>query len=100
MRSLLDAMTDAPAFVRNGRLDILAANQLGRPLYAPAFDSPARPVNVARFCFLHPRAPTAPLPAPRAATPYACSPAGPQPAHPPTLRQTSAERRPANHLVR
>ncbi|WP_422773362.1 helix-turn-helix transcriptional regulator [Plantactinospora sp. WMMC1484] len=56
VQSLLDAMTDAAAFVRNGRLDILAANQLGRALYAPAFDTPDRPVNLARFCFLDPRA--------------------------------------------
>ena len=56
VRSLLDAMTDAPAFVRNGRLDILAANPLGEALYAPAFDTPDRPVNLARFCFLDPRA--------------------------------------------
>jgi transcriptional regulator with XRE-family HTH domain len=56
VQSLLDAMTDAPAFVRNGRLDILASNRLGRALYAPAFDTPDRPVNLARFCFLDPRA--------------------------------------------
>jgi transcriptional regulator with XRE-family HTH domain len=56
VKSLLDAMTDAPAFVRNGRLDILAANQLGQALYAPAFDTPDRPVNLARFCLLDPRA--------------------------------------------
>ncbi|MET7706441.1 helix-turn-helix transcriptional regulator [Micromonospora sp. NPDC005413] len=56
VQGLLDAMTEAPAFVRNGRLDILAANQLGRALYAPAFDSPDRPVNLARFCFLDRRA--------------------------------------------
>jgi transcriptional regulator with XRE-family HTH domain len=56
VRSLLDAMTDAPAFVRNGRLDILAVNPLGQALYAPAFASPARPVNLARFCFLDPAA--------------------------------------------
>jgi transcriptional regulator with XRE-family HTH domain len=56
VKSLLDAMTDAPAFVRNGRLDILAANRLGQALYAPAFDTPDRPVNLARFCFLDPRA--------------------------------------------
>jgi transcriptional regulator with XRE-family HTH domain len=56
VRSLLDAMSDAPAFVRNGRLDILAANQLGEALYAPAFDTPDRPVNLARFCFLDSRA--------------------------------------------
>jgi transcriptional regulator with XRE-family HTH domain len=56
VKSLLDAMTDAPALVRNGRLDILAANRLGQALYAPAFDTPDRPVNLARFCFLDPRA--------------------------------------------
>jgi hypothetical protein len=56
VRSLLDAMTDAPAFIRNGRLDILAVNRLGQALYAYAFDSPHRPVNLARFCFLDPRA--------------------------------------------
>jgi transcriptional regulator with XRE-family HTH domain len=53
---LLDAMTEAPAFVRNGRLDILSANRLARALYSPAFDSPDRPVNLARFAFLHPAA--------------------------------------------
>jgi transcriptional regulator with XRE-family HTH domain len=56
IQQLLDAMADSPAFVRNGRLDILAANALGRALYAPAFDTPARPANLARFCFLDPRA--------------------------------------------
>jgi transcriptional regulator with XRE-family HTH domain len=53
---LLDAMTDAPAFVRNGRLDILAANRLAETLYSPAFDTAGRPVNLARFCFLDRRA--------------------------------------------
>jgi transcriptional regulator with XRE-family HTH domain len=56
VKSLLDAMTDAPAFVRNGRLDVLAVNRLGEALYAPAFGTPNRPVNLARFCFLDPRA--------------------------------------------
>ncbi|MGW3286330.1 helix-turn-helix transcriptional regulator [Streptomyces sp. NPDC001002] len=55
---LLDSMTDVPAYVRNARFDILAANTLGRALYAPVFDSPlfARrgPVNSARFMFLDP----------------------------------------------
>jgi MmyB-like transcription regulator ligand binding domain len=46
VQRLLDAMTDAPAFVRNGRLDILAANRLAQALYAPAFDTPTRPVNL------------------------------------------------------
>ncbi|WIM92777.1 hypothetical protein ACTOB_004732 [Actinoplanes oblitus] len=56
MQSLLDAMTDAPAFVRNGRLDILAVNALGQALYSPAYAAAARPVNLARFCFLDPAA--------------------------------------------
>jgi transcriptional regulator with XRE-family HTH domain len=56
VQSLLDAMTDAPAFVRNGHLDILAANRLSRALYSPAFAGPGRPVNLARFCFLDPAA--------------------------------------------
>jgi transcriptional regulator with XRE-family HTH domain len=53
---ILDSMTDTPAFVRNGRLDILAVNTLGRALYSPAFTTPGRPVNLARFRFLDPAA--------------------------------------------
>lgn len=56
MQRILDAMTGAPAFVRNGRLDVLAPNTLGRALYAPMYDDPARPVNMARFLFLGRRA--------------------------------------------
>jgi transcriptional regulator with XRE-family HTH domain len=52
LQHLLDAMTAAPAFVRNGRLDVLAVNALGRALYAPAFPGRPEPVNLARFCFL------------------------------------------------
>ena len=56
VQRLLDAMTGAPAFVRNGRLDILAINALGRALYDPrASTGPARPANMARFVFLDPR---------------------------------------------
>jgi hypothetical protein len=57
VQRLLDAMTMAPAYVRNGRLDILAANRLGRAVFAPLFDSPAKPTNSARFMFLDPAAP-------------------------------------------
>ncbi|MBL7632061.1 helix-turn-helix domain-containing protein [Frankia sp. CN6] len=55
---MLDSMTAAPAFVRNGRMDILASNTLGRALYAPMFDHGDQPgpVNIARFNFLNPRA--------------------------------------------
>jgi transcriptional regulator with XRE-family HTH domain len=54
----LDAITGAAAVVSNDRLDILAANQLGRALYSELYDAPARPVNTARFVFLDPRAET------------------------------------------
>jgi transcriptional regulator with XRE-family HTH domain len=60
IQQILDAMDDLPAFVRNGRLDVLGANALGRALYAPLYDSPGRspnqPVNTARFQFLDPNA--------------------------------------------
>ncbi|HOC13149.1 MAG TPA: helix-turn-helix transcriptional regulator [Propionicimonas sp.] len=48
---LLDAMTGSAAYVRNARLDLLAANRLGAALYAPIFEMAGRP-NVARFIFL------------------------------------------------
>src|SRR5207247_8384319 len=52
----LDAITGAPAFVRNGRMDILAANRLGRAFYSQHLDSPHGTANSARFIFLDPRA--------------------------------------------
>lgn len=56
VQRILDSMTDAPAFVRNGRLDFLAANRLGYALYAPLFgDGHKPPANIARFKFLDPR---------------------------------------------
>ena len=57
VQRMLDAMTGAPAFVRNGRMDILAANRLGFALYSEMFADPRRPANTARFVFLDPRAP-------------------------------------------
>jgi transcriptional regulator with XRE-family HTH domain len=54
----LDALTGAAAFVSNDRLDILAANHLGRALYSELYEAPTRPVNTARFVFLDPRAET------------------------------------------
>jgi transcriptional regulator with XRE-family HTH domain len=59
---MLDAMTGAPAIVRNGRMDLLAVNGLGRALYSPMYDSPVsgpaagRHANIARFQFLDPAA--------------------------------------------
>ena len=52
----LDAITGAAAFVGNERLDVLAANQLGRALYSELYAAAARPLNTARFVFLDPRA--------------------------------------------
>src|SRR5436190_7781823 len=52
----IDAMTGAAAFVFNGRLDILAANQLGRALFSELYVHPARPVSTPRFVFLDPHA--------------------------------------------
>src|SRR6266480_6298862 len=56
VQRILDAMTGAPAFAQNGRLDVLAANRLGRALYSEMFAEPVRPANVARFVFSNPRA--------------------------------------------
>ncbi|TWH08979.1 transcriptional regulator with XRE-family HTH domain [Rhodococcus rhodochrous J45] len=60
VQRILDALEGAPAFVRNGRLDVLGVNQLGRALYSPLYDSPERiagkPVNSARFQFFDPTA--------------------------------------------
>jgi transcriptional regulator with XRE-family HTH domain len=56
VQRILDAITDTPAFVRNARLDILAANRLGHAFYSELFADPARPVNTARFLFLSARA--------------------------------------------
>ena len=56
VQHMLDAMVGVPAFVRNGRLDILGANALGRALYAGQFDSLQQPPNTARFFFLDDRA--------------------------------------------
>jgi hypothetical protein len=56
VQRVLDSMTGTAAFVRNGRLDILASNALGRALYSPVLDQPAHRGNIARFDFLDPRA--------------------------------------------
>ncbi|MEY8578840.1 helix-turn-helix transcriptional regulator [Corynebacteriaceae bacterium 6-324] len=53
---ILDSVTAGPAFVRNGRLDLLATNLLGRAFYEHVFDMPGQPPNMARFAFLDERA--------------------------------------------
>jgi hypothetical protein len=54
VQSILDAMVTAPAYVRNGRLDILATNQLGRAVFSPLFAPSIRPASIARCIFLDP----------------------------------------------
>ncbi|HEU5029297.1 MAG TPA: helix-turn-helix transcriptional regulator [Spirillospora sp.] len=55
---MVDSMTMAPAFVRNGRLDIVASNALCRALYSPMFDSGTTAdrgcANFPRYFFLDP----------------------------------------------
>ena len=55
LQQILDAITGVPAVLVNDRQDFLAANALGRALYADMFDGQERP-NSARFIFLDPRA--------------------------------------------
>jgi transcriptional regulator with XRE-family HTH domain len=56
IQRVLDAMTDAPAWVGNGRLDVVAMNQLARALYSPVLAGPRRPANMTRFVYLSPEA--------------------------------------------
>ncbi|MER5441558.1 helix-turn-helix transcriptional regulator [Streptomyces sp. NPDC002790] len=51
----LDAIALGPAFVRNGRMDVLATNPLGRAFYDEVLDGPGQG-NLARHCFLDERA--------------------------------------------
>ena len=55
VQQLLDRIY-APAYIRNGRMDILAMNKLGEALYSEMLANPRRPLNSARFCFLDSRA--------------------------------------------
>jgi transcriptional regulator with XRE-family HTH domain len=62
IRQVLDAISDAPAWVRNARHDILAMNPLARALYSPVLASAVggatggRPANTVRFLYLEPAA--------------------------------------------
>lgn len=53
LQQVLDAITDAPAWIRNGRHDVLAMNQLARALYSPVLADPRRPANTTRFVYLN-----------------------------------------------
>lgn len=56
LQRFLDAVTGTPTWVRNQRMDFIAANQLGRALLAPMLNDPASDGNNARFVFLSPAA--------------------------------------------
>ena len=56
MQQVLDAIADAPAWIRNGRHDVLAMNQLARALYAPVLADSRRPANTTRSVYLDPAA--------------------------------------------
>ena len=62
IQQVLDAITEAPAWIRNARHDILAMNPLARALYSPVLDSDVagarakRAPNTTRFIYLDPGA--------------------------------------------
>ena len=58
LQRIVDAMEAIPAFIRNGRLDILYANPLAAALYSDHYSDPVQPPNSARYAFLDPRART------------------------------------------
>jgi MmyB-like transcription regulator ligand binding domain len=62
IQQVLDAITEAPAWVRNARHDIVATNRLAQALYSPVLASAVagatsrRPANTTRFLYLDPAA--------------------------------------------
>jgi transcriptional regulator with XRE-family HTH domain len=62
IQQVLDAITEAPAWIRNARHDILAMNPLARALYSPVLNSAVagatarRAANTTRFIYLDPAA--------------------------------------------
>ena len=50
---VLDSVTTGPALVRNGRMDLLATNRLGRAMHSSMYDRTTQgPPNFARYTFL------------------------------------------------
>ncbi|WP_007507204.1 helix-turn-helix transcriptional regulator [Pseudofrankia saprophytica] len=56
IRAIVEGLSDLPACVVNGRMDLVMTNRMGRTLYDPLFDDPTHPPNHARFVFLDTRA--------------------------------------------
>jgi transcriptional regulator with XRE-family HTH domain len=55
IQRILAGMTGTPAYVRNSRMDIVAANSLCFALYTGILGPDTLPLNLARFMFLDPR---------------------------------------------
>ena len=55
IQRILAGMTGTPAYVRNSRMDIVAANSLCFTLYTDILSPDTLPLNLARFMFLDPR---------------------------------------------
>ncbi|MEU3626951.1 transcriptional regulator [Amycolatopsis coloradensis] len=56
LQQVLDAITDAPAWICDSRYDVLAMNHLAAALYSPVLADTRRPANTARFVYLDPEA--------------------------------------------
>jgi len=56
LQRFLDAVTGAPVWVRDRKMDYVAANSLGRALYSPLLTDPSVHANTARFMFFSPAA--------------------------------------------
>jgi transcriptional regulator with XRE-family HTH domain len=54
VQHILDSIS-TPAYVRNGRMDILGVNRLGRGLFTDAYAGGGATFNLARYLFLDPR---------------------------------------------
>ena len=74
VQQLLDAIENVPAIVQNGRLDVLAANRLGRTLFSELHEH--APANFARYVFSTraPRSSTAAGPTPPSRPPPSSAP--------------------------
>jgi hypothetical protein len=55
VEQILAGMTGTPAYIRNARMDIVAANSLCFALYTGILSPGALPLNLARLMFLDPR---------------------------------------------
>lgn len=54
LQQVLDALAEAPAWIRNGRHDVVAMNPMAEVLYAPVLEAEERrPANTTRFVYLH-----------------------------------------------